>query len=147
MKESVNLYQVLGVSEHATSEEIKAAYRRLAKKYHPDAHPGDLDCEKKFQEVSEAYSILGNLEKRKKYDAGFHGEKTRKEEVHRKTQNQSDTSHSSNVDFENVHKTFEQFFGFNPETKSVTNEKKLNPSRKNPLDTTDLFERFMGIKR
>lgn len=147
MKENVNLYRVLGVSEHASSEEIKAAYRRLAKQYHPDAHPGDLDCEKKFQEVSEAYSILGNLENRKKYDAGFRTRKAEKEEVHKREQNQSDASHSSKVDFENVHKTFEQFFGFHPETKNVTNEKKLNPNQKNPLDTTDLFERFMGIKR
>lgn len=149
MKESVNLYRVLGVSEHASSEEIKAAYRRMAKKYHPDAHPGDLDCEKKFQEISEAYSILGNSENRKKYDASFQTEKAEKEKVHKKAENQSDTSapHSSNVDFENVHKTFEQFFGFHPETKDVTNEKKLNPNRRNPLDTTDLFERFMGIKR
>ncbi len=53
------------------------------------------------------------------------------------------------VDFENIHKSFEQFFGFHPETKDVTNEEKLKPKtrQKNPLDTSKAFEQFMGIKR
>ena len=144
MKE--NLYQVLGVSRDATSEQIKTAYRKLAKKYHPDAHSGDVECEKKFQEISEAYSILGNEEKRKKYDASFTNTQDHRKDTYQKKKEQSDI-YDTKVDFENINKTFERFFGFNPETKDVTNEKKLNPNKKNPLDTTDMFERFMGIKR
>jgi DnaJ-class molecular chaperone len=61
-------YKVLGVSENATQDEIKKAYRKLAKEYHPDKHAGNKDAEEKFKDISDAYSILGNAEKRKKYD-------------------------------------------------------------------------------
>lgn len=61
-------YNVLGLDKNATSDEIKKAYRKLAKKYHPDANPNDKNAEEKFKEVSEAYEVLGDAEKRKKYD-------------------------------------------------------------------------------
>ncbi|MDD5940442.1 MAG: DnaJ C-terminal domain-containing protein [Lachnospiraceae bacterium] len=61
-------YEVLGISRDATDKEIKTAYRKLAKKYHPDANPGDKDAEKKFEEVGEAYSVLSDPKKRKIYD-------------------------------------------------------------------------------
>ena len=61
-------YQVLQISEQATDEMMKAAYRKLAKKYHPDAHPGDKECEERFRSVSEAYRILSDPEKRRAYD-------------------------------------------------------------------------------
>jgi curved DNA-binding protein len=61
-------YEILGVDKKATQDEIKKAYRKLAKKYHPDAHPGDKASEEKFKEANEAYEVLGDAEKRKKYD-------------------------------------------------------------------------------
>lgn len=61
-------YSVLGVDKKATQDEIKKSYRKLAKKYHPDAHPGDKQSEEKFKEINEAYEVLGDAEKRKKYD-------------------------------------------------------------------------------
>ncbi len=61
-------YQTLGVDKKASQDEIKKAYRKLAKKYHPDAHPGDKKAEDKFKEANEAYEVLGDEEKRKKYD-------------------------------------------------------------------------------
>lgn len=68
-------YSILGVSRNATQEEIKEAYKRLAKKYHPDRNPGDKSAEEKFKEINEAYQVLGDPEKRKQYDrmyeAGF----------------------------------------------------------------------------
>ncbi len=65
-----DLYKVLGLSKNATDEEIKKAYRKLARKYHPDLNPGDKKAEAKFKEVNEAYSILSNKEKRAQYDRG-----------------------------------------------------------------------------
>ena len=65
-------YDVLGIKKNATDKEIKSAYRKLAKKYHPDANPGDKRAEEKFKELSEAYDILKDPEKRKLYDRFGH---------------------------------------------------------------------------
>lgn len=61
-------YDVLGVDKGATKDEIKKAYKKLAKKYHPDLNQGDKKSEEKFQEINEAYEVLSDDEKRKKYD-------------------------------------------------------------------------------
>ncbi len=61
-------YEVLGVARTATAEEIKKAYRALARKYHPDVNPGDKTAEEKFKELNEAYAVLSDSEKRQRYD-------------------------------------------------------------------------------
>ena len=61
-------YQTLGVAKTATDKELKQAFRKLARKYHPDVNPGDKSAESKFKEINEAYEVLGDPEKRKKYD-------------------------------------------------------------------------------
>jgi len=61
-------YKILGVDRNATSEEIKKAYRRLARQYHPDVNPGNKEAEERFKDINEAYQVLSDPEKRKKYD-------------------------------------------------------------------------------
>ena len=63
-----NYYKILNVANDATPDEIKSAYRKLARKYHPDLNPNDKEANKKFQELNEANEVLSDLEKRKKYD-------------------------------------------------------------------------------
>jgi molecular chaperone DnaJ len=62
-------YKILGVKKEATEQEVKQAYRRLARKHHPDVNPGDKAAEGKFKEINEAYEVLSDKEKRAKYDA------------------------------------------------------------------------------
>ena len=72
MAEKRDYYEVLGVSKTASDSEIKSAYRKLAKKYHPDMNPGDKEAEAKFKEASEAYAILSDADKRRQYDQFGH---------------------------------------------------------------------------
>src|SRR4030088_1109216 len=65
-------YTVLGVPRTATEKDIKTAYRKLARKHHPDVNPGDKKSENLFKEIGEAYSVLSDPEKRKKYDRWGH---------------------------------------------------------------------------
>jgi len=77
-----DFYKILGVRRRATEREIKTAYRKLSRKWHPDKNPGDREAEKKFQEIANAYETLSDKEKRKVYDR--HGEEGLKEHLKQK---------------------------------------------------------------
>ncbi|MBR3423149.1 MAG: DnaJ domain-containing protein, partial [Clostridia bacterium] len=72
MAEKRDYYEVLGVSKTASDDDIKKAYRKLAKQYHPDMNPGDKAAEQKFKEINEAYEVVSDPEKRAKYDQYGH---------------------------------------------------------------------------
>ena len=72
MEQKPDFYELLGVSSDASEQDIKRAYRKLARKYHPDVNPGDPAAERKFKEISQAYNTLSDPDKRKKYDRFGH---------------------------------------------------------------------------
>jgi len=139
-----NPYQILGVSRSATSDQIKKAYRELAKKYHPDANPQDAKAGIRFKEVTDAYTILGDEESRKKYDTGGKDSKQTKDQQKQQAKPPGSGPDLNSVDFSGG---FESFFGFQPKSSEV-NEEKLNKkkTKTDPLDVSDLFEKYMRMK-
>ena len=89
----IDYYKVLGIDKKATPEEIKKAYRKLARKYHPDVNPGDKEAEKKFKELNEANEVLSHKENREKYDK--YGENWKHGEEYAKAQQQQQRQYQS----------------------------------------------------
>lgn len=110
----IDYYKILGVSKTATEKEIKTAYRKLARKHHPDLNPNDKSSEKKFQEINEANEVLSDLENRKKYDK--YGEHWKHGEEYEKAQGQqrqqsSRQSGQQSYSGEDYSDFFESMFG------------------------------------
>jgi curved DNA-binding protein len=116
--EFIDYYKILGVSKTANEMEIKTAYRKLARKYHPDLNPGNKDAETKFKEINEANEVLSDPENRKKYDKygkdWKHGEEYEKAKRQQQQQQQQYSPHQSGQkDFSNEEYSdfFESMFG------------------------------------
>lgn len=112
--EYIDYYKVLGITTKASQSEVKKAYRKLARKYHPDVNPNDAEAERKFKQINEAHEVLGNPDNRKKYDAygkdwqhAEEIEKARKAQQQRGYQSQS-TGGFGEHDFSDF---FESMFG------------------------------------
>jgi len=134
----MNYYEELGVKQDATMDEIKRAYRQLAKKYHPDKNPGDEKAAKRFVRIAAAYEILAEEEKRKAYDASLNiGEKKRR------LKNEAKYASTVNIDPMNMNE-FENFFGFTTDGDKVVPTGKHAKAKKNPIDTSQMFEKFFG---
>lgn len=138
-------YKILGVSEQATEKEIKGAYRKLAKIYHPDVVKNDAEKTKRMYEIHEAYGCLQDEEKRKEYDeermkrrAGLSTEKKRSKGTD--TQQQVDSRRASDKS------QFERFFGFQPGKGMETYQDKKGGARKpdGPIKPEEMFAAFFG---
>lgn len=108
----IDYYKILGVPKTASEKEIKNAYRKLARKYHPDINPDNEEAETKFKQINEANEVLGNPENRKKYDKygkdWKHGEEYEKAERQRQSRTQSRQQGFSGHDYSDF---FESMFG------------------------------------
>lgn len=132
-------YKVLGVSPGNSQDEIKQAYRRLAKENHPDLHPGDEAAEERFKEIGEAWETLGDAEKRKKYDRKLAGDTVRtqaKKPAGRKN------APMGKVDINEMMRGFGDMF-----TQEHYQQEVGKKVKKSPIDADELFNRFMGFKK
>lgn len=144
----VDYYNILGVSSQATKNEIKTAYRKLAKQYHPDAVADNPRLADKMYELQEAYDVLGDEEKRKQYDESLRADKN---PTDRKNKSAGETSTGADVSH------FERFFGFHSgnggrfpsmfdkagtEVKSDKQDKGKRSG--GPINTEDLFAAYFG---
>ena len=138
----MDYYKILGINEQADEEQIKQAYRRLAKKYHPDLNPDNPEAEAKFKNVVEAYETLGDTGKRREYDLKRKGSGGQGRHSGKGTAKAPDM----NINFGNFTKDMEKYFGFSFAEKGSGSVKNGGGEKKNPLDVTDMFEAFMKIK-
>ena len=162
-----NYYELLGIAKTANKKEIKKAYLKLAKKYHPDLNPNDKEAERIFKEVGEAYQVLSKDDARRDYDAklakfeasggsskaaGARAQGTAQGQGVRpqRRKKAGEGASTADIDLNNMAKSFSAFWGFDPKSKEVVDEDKLNTfakekKKRNPLDTTEMFKKFMGI--
>lgn len=112
----IDYYKILGIDKGATEKDIKNAYRKLARKFHPDLNPNDKDAKRKFQEINEANEVLSDPEKRRKYDQfgkdWQHAEEFKKEKPHQAHSSDSRRTRSSETYYgEDFSEFFESMFG------------------------------------
>ena len=146
MADKRDYYEVLGVQKTASADDIKKAYRSLARKYHPDLHPDDKDCAEKFKEVNEAYEVLSDPSKKERYDQFGHAGVD---------PNYSGGGFSGSAGFNpfgDMGDIFENLFGggFGGGFGGSTRARADAPRRGQDIDTTvtiEFMEACMGVKR
>lgn len=107
-----NFYKILGVEKTADDKEIKKAYRKLAREYHPDRNPGDKKAEKMFLQISEAYEILSDKEKKEIYDKKLNNpDESSNDSGMKSNYNAKQSSQTSNFNPADLGDMFESFFG------------------------------------
>lgn len=142
----MDYYRILGLTEEADVEAVKRAYRRMAKGCHPDAHPGDKKAEERFRQITEAYAVLSDAQKREKYDRERAGKPRGQKAAAR------GRSGGQSFRAECFSEGFEEFFSFmngqpgQKRTEKQETDKNKQEAKRNPIDTSGLFERYMGFK-
>ncbi|TQR41794.1 J domain-containing protein [Paenibacillus popilliae] len=149
-----NYYELLGVQRHASPEELKKAYRRLAKQYHPDVNGGSSEAEQRFKQIHEAYAVLQDEAARKAYDDKLGGMERDSGRNHQSTHSRGRNAASgeaaggrANFDPQNVEADFARFFGFDPKTKKPMGKQSSGKDEGNPIDTSELFQRYFGMNK
>ena len=134
----MNYYEELGIRKDVSMDEIKRAYRQLAKRYHPDKNPGNEQAAKRFIRIAAAYETLVDEQKRQAYDESLM--------IKEKAQSpKSEATYAStvHVDPRNMNE-FEAFFGFTTRGDKIIPTNKKSKKQSNPLDTSQMFEKFFG---
>jgi molecular chaperone DnaJ len=147
-------YNLLGVKRDASEKEIKQAYRRLARKYHPDVNPGDKSAEAKFKEINEAYEVLSDKEKRQKYDrygdqwqyADQFAQAGRQQSQHWDFAPGGATYHYTSGDMGDIDSLFEELFGGARTRTSRRPQPRRGRDIESPIEVT-LEEAYSGTSR
>ena len=149
-----NYYKILEVSSTATQDEIKKSFRSLAKKYHPDRNKDNEEALRKFQDISEAYEVIGKEDSRKKYDEKLNSNArknnfTKREEAKKEQKGASKekgtSANAKKASIENLNSYFESFFGFSANSNDI-NQDKLKKN-KNPIDVSNMFDSYFNMKK
>ena len=146
MQPEHDYYKTLGVNPDATQEEIRKAYRKLAKKYHPDANPGNEKAEQVFRAIATAYAVLGDETKKAEYDRERSGvQPDRGQRGPKGTSTKYRASRPMTPeDFFRAGSAFEKYFGFDP--KSASGSTNTDEDVK-PMKTADAFKAIFGDMR
>ncbi|MGC5325332.1 J domain-containing protein [Brevibacillus sp. SYSU BS000544] len=145
-----NYYEILGVNRDASRDEIKQAFRKLAKKYHPDVNAGSTESEIRFKEINEAYNTLIDENMRADYDTRQDGTKNHQRMNHTNTSKSGNAKNSSaftGFDPNEFEKNFEQFFGFHPKNKNTSSMQKDGSGNRDPFQSNELFNRYFSMKK
>ena len=139
----MDYYKILDIPENASEDDIKREYRKLAMEYHPDRNPENREAEERFKKIGEAYEILGNKEKRRKYDEKRKKDKNLSQEKRErgKTKSEKEFKRVFSADPENIKNMFEKAFNIN----DLNNlEEKEGKEHKENIEK--IFEKFFKIK-
>jgi curved DNA-binding protein len=141
--EFIDYYQILGIDKNASDEEVKKAYRKLARKLHPDLNPNDKDAHKKFQQINEANEVISDPEKRKKYDQygkdWQHADQFEQQRKSQQASGQSGQSHFSG-DEGDFSSFFESMFGGGGGRSSQTKFRGQDYNAELKLNLTDVMQ-------
>ena len=142
--EFIDYYKILEINKNSTESEIKKAYRKLARKYHPDLNPGDLEAEKKFKKINEANEVLSNAENRKKYDKygkdWKHAEQFEKAKQQQKSQRSYQRQTSGDFSNNDYSDFFESMFGGSGRRSSNVGFRGQDYNAELQLDIKDVYK-------